>query len=187
LNERLVYKELQFHLVVCGGAALIVTRLIRRATADVDVLAFATSESADAAPALGAISQLPSELVEEAARVAQDLGLRSDWLNAGPAVELQKFGFPIGIESRLMRRRYGEGLTIFFVNRWDQVHLKMLAAMDPKSGERHSRDLLDIEPLENEVQSTLHWLLARETSSDFRKKLGQVLNRIGYEKLARAL
>lgn len=187
LNDRLVYRELRFRLVVCGGAALIVTHLVPRATADVDVLAFVAEDSADSTPALHKISDLPIELVEAAARVAHDLGLGSDWLNAGPAAELRRFGFPQGIEGRLMRRRYGDGLTVYFLNRWDQVHLKMLAAMDPKAGPRHLADLLDIEPVEDEVRSAIQWLLAQETGAEFRRKLLQVLNRIGHEKLIAVL
>lgn len=43
---------------------------------------------------------------------------------------------------------------------------------------------MDLEPTEAEAQTAVAWLLGRKTSADFRRKLKQVLERIGYEELA---
>ncbi len=42
---------------------------------------------------------------------------------------------------------------MYFISRFDQVHFKMFAAMDPKDGTRHLGDLLDLKPRENEVRA----------------------------------
>jgi hypothetical protein len=56
--------------------------------------------------------------------------------------------------------------------------------MDPKTRiETHLGDLVDLEPTEAEARAAMDWLLKRKTSTDFRHKLKQVLDRIGHEKL----
>jgi hypothetical protein len=56
--------------------------------------------------------------------------------------------------------------------------------MDPKTRiETHLGDLVDLEPTEAEARAAVDWLLKRKTSTDFRHKLKQVLDRIGHEKL----
>jgi hypothetical protein len=60
----------------------------------------------------------------------------------------------------------------------------MFAAMDPKSGTRHLSDLLDLDPKENEVTASVGWLLGRKASPEFKSALCQVLERIGYERIA---
>jgi hypothetical protein len=71
------------------------------------------------------------------------------------------------------------------VSRLDQIHLKFYAAMDPKTRiETHLGDLMDLEPTEGEARLAINWLLRRKTSDDFRRKLKQVLERIGHEQLA---
>jgi len=66
--------------------------------------------------------------------------------------------------------------------------LKIYATMDPKTRlETHLGDLLDLEPTEAEAQAAADWLLSRKTSPAFRRKLKQVLDRIGHEKLAQKL
>jgi len=62
------------------------------------------------------------------------------------------------------------------------------AGMDPKTRlETHLGDLLDLEPTEAETQAAVDWLLSRKTSRNFRRKLKDVLDRIGHEKLAERL
>jgi len=86
--------------------------------------------------------------------------------------------------TRLKKKSYGECLTIYFIGRLDQVHFKIYAAMDPKQGERHLSDLLDINPTEREVQAAVSWLLGRKAGPEFKATLKQVLERIGHERLA---
>ena len=48
----------------------------------------------------------------------------------------------------------------------------------------NAKMVMDLEPTEAEAQTAVAWLLGRKTSADFRRKLKQVLERIGYEELA---
>ena len=108
-------------------------------------------------------------------------------MNFGPA-SLVEFGLPSGLECRLKRKSFGRCLALHLVSRLDQIHLKIYATMDPKTRlETHLGDLLDLEPTEAEAQAAVDWLLHRRTSAAFRRKLKQVLNRIGHETLAEKL
>jgi hypothetical protein len=112
------------------------------------------------------------------------MGLKEEWLNFGPA-PLMDFGLPEGLEKRLKRKSCGKCLALHLISRWDQIHLKIYAAMDPKTRiETHLGDLIDLEPTEAEVRAAVDWLLKRKTSADFRRKLKEVLDRIGHAKLA---
>lgn len=60
--------------------------------------------------------------------------------------------------------------------------------MDPKTRiETHLGDLMDLEPTGAEARAAAVWLLRRKTSADFRRKLKQVLERIGHEDLAQKI
>jgi hypothetical protein len=126
----------------------------------------------------------PPKFIELIAEVGQELGIDEEWLNFGPA-PLMEFGLPPGLEDRLTRTSFGPCLALHMVSRRDQIHFKMYATMDPKTRtETHLGDLLDLEPTEEEAQAAVDWLLTHKTSRDFRRKLKQVLDRIGHEKLA---
>jgi hypothetical protein len=181
LNQKSAYAGIKASLVVCGGAALIATGLIMRVTGDVDVLGSIPEETNE--PVIIPLTQIPVDLEQVAADVGHDLGLEPDWLNVGPAV-LHEWGFPEGLESRLIRKHYGNFLTVFFIGRLDQVHFKILAAMDPTAGPRHLHDLLELEPTAEEARAAVRWVLRRETSAEFRRRLANVLERIGHERLA---
>jgi hypothetical protein len=73
---------------------------------------------------------------------------------------------------------------VYFISRFDQVHFKMFAAMDPRDGTRHLSDLLDLKPQEDEVRAAISWLVGRKASAEFKAALRQVLERIGYERIA---
>ena len=60
----------------------------------------------------------------------------------------------------------------------------MFTAMHPKDGTRHLGDLLDLKPRQAEVKADLSWLLRRKCSTQFKAALCQVLERIGYERIA---
>jgi len=46
---------------------------------------------------------------------------------------------------------------------------------------------MDLEPTEAEARAAMDWLLKRKTSADFRRKLKQILDRIGHAKLAQKI
>jgi hypothetical protein len=127
---------------------------------------------------------MPARVTELVAEVGHEMGLKEEWLNFGPA-PLMDFGLPEGLEKRLKRKSYGKCLALHLISRMDQIHLKIYAAMDPKTRiETHLGDLIDLEPTEAEARSAVDWLLKRKTSADFRRKLKEVLDRIGHAKLA---
>jgi hypothetical protein len=185
LNSKMVYEQVDpIEFVVCGGAALIVAKLVSRATRDVDIVALAHARGTQVE--LLQETRLPAELKRLAAEVGIDLGIESDWLNFGPS-PLLKFGLPPGLSTRLRKRPYGDCLTVYFIGRLDQVHFKIYAAMDPKEGTRHLSDLLDLKPTEHEVKAAVSWLLGRKVSAQFKGTLQQVLERIDHERIAQQI
>lgn len=184
LNAKMVYAELEpVELVSCGGASLNLRGWVSRSTSDVDIICVA-EVSANGQVHLLAGKTLPAHLIQLIAEVGRELGLKEEWLNFGPA-PLMDFGLPHGLEKRLKRKSYGRCLVLHIISRLDQIHLKLYAAMDPKTRiETHLGDLVDLEPTEAEARAAVDWLLKRKTSTDFRHKLKQVLDRIGHEKLA---
>jgi hypothetical protein len=183
LNAKMVYAGLEpVELVSCGGASLNLMGWVSRSTSDVDIICVAEVR-ANGQVHLLAGTTLPAHLIELIAEVGRELGLKEEWLNFGPA-PLMDFGLPHGLEKRLKRKSYGRCLALHIISRLDQIHLKLYAAMDPKTRiETHLGDLVDLEPTEAEARAAVDWLLKRKTSTDFRHKLKQVLDRIGHEKL----
>ena len=184
LNAKMVYSDLEpVELVSCGGASLNLMGLVSRSTSDVDIICVAEVRAKGKVHLLAGTT-LPVRLTELIAEVGRELGLKEEWLNFGPA-PLMDFGLPHGLEMRLKRKSYGRCLALQVVSRLDQIHLKLYAAMDPMTRiETHLGDLMDLEPTEAEARAAVDWLLERKTSADFRRKLKQVLDRIGHEKLA---
>ena len=171
LNAKMVYGGLEpVELVSCGGASLNLMGWVSRSTSDVDILCAAKTSASGRVRLLAGIT-LPDRLTELIAEVGRELGLREEWLNFGPA-PLMEFGLPRGLEKRLTRKSYGRCLALHVISRLDQIHLKLYAAMDPKTRiETHLGDLMDLEPTEAEARGAVDWLLKRKTSADFRRKL----------------
>ena len=187
LNAKMVYAGMEpVELVSCGGASLNLMGWVSRSTSDVDIICAARVD-AQGTVTLQRGKPFPPQFTELVAEVGRELGIKPEWLNFGPA-PLVEFGLPPGLERRLKRRSFGRCLALHLVSRLDQVHLKIYAAMDPKTRlETHLGDLLDLEPTEAEAQAAMDWLLSRKTSPAFRRKLKQVLDRIGHEELAEKL
>jgi len=187
LNAKMVYADMEpLELVSCGGASLNLMGWVARSTSDVDIIGSARV-GAKGKVKLQPEGPLPAQFTELVGEVGRELGIRQDWLNFG-AAPLVQFGLPLGFEHRLKRRRFGRCLALHLASRLDQIHLKVYAAMDPKTRlETHLGDLLDLEPTEAEAKAVVDWLLGRMTSPAFRRKLKQVLDRIGHEKLAQTL
>lgn len=164
-------------MVVCGGSSMIATRLVARTTTDLDILAFFDDDNS-----LRSAKPLPQHLAEAARQVAEDLGLDSNWLNAGPA-DLVKFGLPEGFTDRLQPKEYGSHLTVYFISRFDQIHLKTYAATDMGPG-RHVDDLLALDPTDDELLSAARWARTQDPSEDFRIVLKDMLEKLGHEKVA---
>jgi hypothetical protein len=187
LNAKMVYADLDpVELVSCGGASLNLMGWVSRSTGDVDIICAAEVTTKGGVQLLAGTT-LPPRLLELIAEVGRELGLKEEWLNFGLA-PLMEFGLPQGLDKRLTRKSYGRCLTLHVISRLDQIHLKLYAAMDPKTRiETHLGDLMDLEPTEAQARAAVDWLLQRKTSADFRRKLKAVLNRIGHEKLAQKI
>lgn len=103
----------------------------------------------------------------------------------GPALQI-KFGFPAGIEQRLIPRRFGANLTVHFIGRLDQIHLKLSAAADQGVG-RHADDLLALRPSEEELETAVQWVGRQDASEAFAVILRDMLRKLGYGRIADSL
>lgn len=167
------------NLVVCGGSALIAMGLVTRTTWDVDVLALVDSKAVPVSPV-----PFPASLTEAASDVAMALGMPPDWLNNGPA-GLFHDGLPDGFLGRSHPRGYGSHLTVNFIDRIDQVFLKVYAAADSLGV--HVDDLIALEPLPDEILEAAHWCLGCDSFEGFRVVLLSMLARLGYGDVAAKL
>ena len=168
-------------LIVCGGTSLIARGFVSRATKDVDVLALRTigDEFVSA-------SHLPPEFYAEARRVAADLGLPENWINSEP-VSLFEMGMPEGFFDRLEARSYGH-LTIWYIGRLDQIHLKLYAAADSHGGgPRHLNDLIALQPTPQELLMAARWTMTHDVSLPFKELLKAVLQDMQHDDLAAQL
>ncbi len=170
-----------YRLIVCGGSALIATRMIpRETTKDVDVVAMldANEQLIDPAP-------LPADLPAAAADVAAAMGLPANWLNNGPSPGdggLYRLGLPEGFVDRLIRRDVPPKLVVYFIGRLDQIHFKLYAAAD--RGGYHVSDLLALKPADGELVAAARWTMTHDVSEGYRIGLKQTLRKLGYETVA---
>ncbi len=182
LAERLAFDDAPpTTLLVAGGSALTVLGLVAKTTKDVDVIALVTRIDAGLLKA----KPLPRYLEEAAERVAGDIGLDKNWLNPGPA-DLLDWGLPEGCLGRSELREYGTHLGVYFISRYDQIHLKLYAAVD-QGGGRHLVDLLALNPTREELRNAALWARTHDSSVGFRKSLISMLDQLGYGDLAHGL
>lgn len=170
LEQQLRAAGLAYDLVVVGGSALLTLNLVRRSTADVDVVALAGPGG------LTSAKELPSGLVAARDRVAEDLGVTANWLNSGPA-GLLDFGLPEGFEDRWTVEHVGPALTVRWASRLDQVHLKLYAAVDQAG--KHLRDLEALEPQPDELVAAARWARGHDPSEGFLDPLRKALAYFG--------
>ncbi len=174
-----VQKGEPISIVVCGGTALAALGLVERTTRDVDVLASVVEKEGEIH--IEELNEFPQWFKKASDIVARDFGLPEEWINLGPAPQV-KLGLPDGFEKRLVKKIYGDYLTVYFISRIDQIHFKLYASVDRNS--YHVEDLLKLNPSEAEIEQAAHWVLTQDTSQVFRKLLKSFLKEIGYEKVA---
>ncbi len=157
-------------IVIVGGAALNLLGVVARSTRDVDVLAVATAPG----KALRRPEPLPAPLAKAVARVARDLELSPDWLNAQVAGQWDT-GLPPGLETRVAWKRYG-GLAVGIADRRDIVFFKLYAAADDVGTQsRHFQDLLALAPTAEELGAAASWVKEQDPSPDFGAVVDQVV------------
>lgn len=173
LGEQLAAVRERFELVVIGGSGMLALGLVERSTRDVDIVALRHGSKFRRA------SPLPKALQIARDRVARDFGLPQTWLNPGPT-DLLEFGLPEGFVDRLESRSYGEGLTVHFASRLDQIHFKLYAAVDQGAG-KHSSDLEALSPTKEELLQAARWTRTHDPSPGFEDVLRRLLSHFGVD------
>jgi hypothetical protein len=171
VSEHLLRAGRHCELVAVGGSALLALGLITRPTKDLDVVAVAD------AGRLRTADPLPYELLEARDRVARDFDLAEDWINGGPT-GLLELGLPAGFMSRVETRSYGDGLTVHFASRLDQIHFKLYALVDQGAG-RHEQDLRALKATPEELLQAARWTRTHDPSAGFREMLARALDYLG--------
>lgn len=168
-------------LVVCGGAALVARRLVQRVTKDVDVVAMMRDgELVSPAP-------LPERILWAAEKVAVGMNLPMDWLNNGPSSGeggLFQVGLPDGLTERVEEHQFGDGLSVLFVGKLDQICFKLYAAVD-QMGSYHGQDLAKLAPSLAELEFAISWVKKHDSSEGFLVMLAHYLTENGYEEAVR--
>jgi len=171
-------------ILVCGGSALNLLGFIRRATKDVDVIAYIHRDK-EGKVFLIKVDPLGPELKEASRKVARDFNLPENWLNTGPASAVD-FGLPEGLMERVITRSFGKKLVIHFLGRYDQIHFKLYAAVAQGAG-KHFDDLLALQPTAEELGKAARWSMTHDISEGYKQTLQRLLIHLGYEDVAKRL
>lgn len=172
------------HLVLCGGSALFLRGFMSRAvTMDIDVLGLLNLSSTTPGGEVSKCRPLPEEVERAAKVVAKDLRLPDGWINAGPT-DLVDAGLPEGLVHRLRPESFGSRLTVYLVDRLDQIHFKLYAAADQDSKSRHIEDLRALAPSREELLAAATWTRTQDPSEAFALMLRRCLEWLGYPDVA---
>ena len=177
-----VHGGMPLGLVVCGGTALSALGLVMRTTKDVDVLG--TVLETPGGLIIQKIAKFPEWLNDAASKIRRDFDLQENWLNLGPAAQVES-GLPEGFEKRLVKRVYGQYLTIYFISRIDQIHFKLYAAVD--RGDYHVQDLVALTPIEDEIEIAAKWVITQDVSDVFKELLKDFLEVHQYGAVAKRI
>ncbi len=173
LGEALAERGVTFEIVAVGGGSLLLLGLISRPTADLDVVALIEA-GCYVKPAI-----LPADLADAVRATARVMGIREDWINAGPAALLD-LGLPAEFANRTVERRYG-GLVVHLAGRRDQVFLKLYAAVDQGPSSKHFQDLVALSPSREELLDAARWAITHDPSPGFRSELLKALAGLGVD------
>jgi len=167
----------KFAIIVIGGAALQLLGVVDRATRDVDVVALGEPPDANRPRLRDPGEELPDPLRRAREIVAEDLGLDSNWLNLGPALQWKQ-GLPPGFEDRLQWRRY-HSLTVGIADRRDLIAFKLYAAADSTGPSSvHYQDLIALEPSTEEIDWATEWVRTQDVAPEFHAVLKQVADHV---------
>ncbi len=160
-------------IAIIGGAALLLSGLVKRATQDVDVLALR-----DPGPR-GELRRppdpLPEPLLKAVRTVQRDQHLVPDWLNA-EAGRQWITGIPEGLFARLTWMQFG-GLQVGIASRTDLIALKIYAATGATgAGDKHYQDLLALKPDRDELAAAAGWARTQGSGPEFSRELKAILD-----------
>jgi hypothetical protein len=176
LGELLAADGESVAIVIVGGAALNLRGVVSRRTADVDVIAVGRGTGGRAPEAVEVPTDLPHDLAVAAARLARDLGLPPDWINATVG-DHGRLVLPPGFLERVEWQRLG-GLWLGLAGRWDLVALKLHAAVDTDIRSRHFADLVSLAPTRAELERAAAWVRTRDAGEGFSAMLDQVIRHV---------
>ena len=90
------------------------------------------------------------------------------------------FGLPKGFRDRVQTQEFGDGLTVHFASRLDQIHFKLYALVDQGAG-KHEQDLRALSPTADELVQAARWARIHDPSEGFREMLDRALRYLGVE------
>ena len=94
-------------------------------------------------------------------------------------------GLPDGFEKRLVKRQYGNYLTIYYISRLDQIYFKLYASVD-RNG-YHVDDLFQLKPTQQEIEDAARWVIGQDVSIGFKSILIDFLMEHGYEDISQRI
>ena len=169
-------------LVVCGGTALFALGLILRTTKDIDVLVTVSKEHGQIL--IKRINRFPKYFTDASKAVQKDFRLPEGWINKGPTSQVDS-GLPQGFEKRLVKKQYGNYLSIYYISRLDQIHFKLYASVD--RNDYHVDDLFQLKPMQQEIEDAARWVLTQDVSIGFKTILIDFLRKHGYEDISKRI
>jgi hypothetical protein len=176
LGALLTSRGHRYEVVLIGGGNLLLRGIITRPTKDGDLLGERQPDGAVVQMVL-----LPAPLRQAISDVATTYGLKDDWLNLGPG-SLLDYGLPAGFESRLERRDFGRGFTVWLAGEYDLIFFKLYAAADHwPARDRHIEDLRELKPTRDDLLEAGRWSRAHDPSPGYRSLLVATLVHLGLE------
>lgn len=163
-------------IILTGGATLNLLGIIERTTSDIDVIARA-SRGEDGSFRMEEAEPFPAALDGAVATVARDLGLPRDWMN-GMVGEQWRHGFPPFMVEEIEWTNYGGGLDVGLVGRRTLVAFKLFASVDQGPESVHFRDLVLLEPGDDELIESRDWVIGQESHSGWPNMVDRVVERV---------
>lgn len=170
-------------LLVCGGTALNVLGYVIRTTKDIDIIAYVNKDEKGQLKLNKAVP-LNASLISAAEKVQKDFNLSDNWLNSGPA-SVMDLRLPDGLMKRVKAHEYGNNLIIHFLDRYDQIHFKLYAAVD--QGGKHYDDLIQLNPTAEELEKAAKWSMIHDVSDTYKNLFKDLLIKMDYKNVAEKL
>ncbi|MCJ7709954.1 MAG: hypothetical protein MUQ32_03905 [Chloroflexi bacterium] len=176
LGSLLASRGHRYEVVLIGGGNLLLRGIITRPTKDGDLLG-----ERQPGGSVIRMERLPPPLMEAISDVATTYGLKDDWLNLGPG-PLLDHDLPSGFESRLERRDFDGGLTVWLAGEYDLICFKLYAAAAHwPARDRHLEDLRKLKPTRTDLLEAARWSRRHDPSPGYRTLLVATLVHLGLE------